>query len=177
MNMTAIARTIHARIMDDSGPGGLLNTTDGLLYDPTRVGPSRFRRNYSSDVESTVLSGFPVVVWRLGANSAGRPTFTSDELELLVSFDIFGRPPISVSDTGDADVYAIADRIYGDSSGQVGGTPTYGLHRFQPDSTHWGGWEPASQFWFLTSDTTYDEKLIVCSMTFRLTYGRTQPVI
>lgn len=176
MNLVNIAAAIHARLTGDNGPGGLFNTTDGLLYDADRAGPSRFRRNYTTDIESTVASGLPVVVWRLGASNQGRPTFESDEIELLVNFDIYGKPPQRVGDTGDVDILTIAERIFGDSSSQVGGIPTYGLHKFAPDSSSWSGWTPASGFWWISGETAYDEKVLSTSLVFRFTYGRSRPL-
>lgn len=175
--MTALTRSIHARITSDTGPEGLFNTTDGLLYDGTRAGNSRFRRNYSDDVETTVMSGSPVVVWNFENINPEGSTMTSDGLAARVVFEIYGRPPQRVGDTGDIDISTIADRIYGDASGQVGFAPSFGLHRFAPDTTAWNGYTASGLFMFAGLVPDYTDKLIVFRSTFEIRYGRTVPAI
>ncbi len=177
MNMTALTRSIHARITSDTGPEGLFNTTDGLLYDAERAGPSRFRRNYSDDIETTVTEGSPVVVWRIASIAPGQGTMTSDEHIARVEFEIYGRPPKRPGDTGDIDVATIADRIYGDASGQVGFQPSFGLYRWEPDDTAWNGYTRAGPFMHLGAENEYTDKVIVIRSTFEIRYGRTVPAI
>lgn len=177
MNLTGLTRSIQARIIGDTGPDGLFNTTDGLLYDSTRAGPWRFRRNMTSDIESTVLEGFPVVVWRLERVAKASPGFEFDDLVATVAFDVYGRPPQRPEDTGDIDLATITDRIFGDSSAQVGGVPTFGLHNFTPGDTNWGGWRTSGPFRHIETTTGYDEKMIVFSTSFSINYGRIRPSI
>jgi len=177
VNMTALTRTIHARITGDIGPGGLFNTTDGLLYDAERAGPSRFRRNYADDIETTITEGWPVVVWRIASIAPGSGTMVSDEHVARIEFEIYGRPPKRPGDTGDIDVSTIADRIYGDASGQVSFVPTFGLYRFMPDDTAWNGYVAAGPFMHTGTENEYTDKAIVVRSTFEIRYGRTRPAI
>lgn len=176
MNLTNLARTIYTRLTSDTGPGGLFNATDGLLYDATRGAANRLRRNYSTDVEEQIIQGKPMVVYRITGANASDQTQMSDGITARVIFDIYGRPPIIAADNGDTDLFSIADRIYGDASTQVRGAPSYGLHRFEPNDTTWDGWTYASQFQFENVETSYDEKTIMITQTFTIRYSRTFPL-
>ena len=175
MNLSNLARTIYERLTSDTGPGGLFNTTDGALYDATRGAAHRLRRNYTSDIEAQVERGKPMVVFRITGGQSSDQTQLSDGITARIIFEVYGRPPINAEDTGDADLFAIADRIYGDASTQVRGAPSHGLHRFEPDDTSWNGWTYASQFQFENFETSYDEKTITVIQTFTIRYSRTFP--
>jgi len=174
--MTALTRSIYARITSDNGPGGLF-ATDGLLYDGERAGNSRFRRNYSDDVETTVMTGSPVVVWNFENINPEGSTMDGDGLAARVTFEIYGRPPQRPGDTGDIDISAIADRLYGDASSRPDFSPSFGLHRFNPDTTSWNGYTASGMFMFAGLVPDYTDKLIVFRSTFEIRYGRTRPAI
>jgi len=176
VNLSNLARTIYERLTSDTGPGGLFNSTDGALYDATRGASHRLRRNYTSDIEAQVERGKPMVVFRITAGASSDQTQMSDGITATIVFQTFGRPQINGDDEGDTDIFAIADRIYGDASTQVSGEPTYGLHRFAPVDTNWDGWTYASLFQFQNVETDYDEKTITVTQTFTIRYSRTFPL-
>lgn len=176
MNLANLARTIYTRLTSDTGPGGLFNSTDGALYDATRGAQHRLRRNYTSDIEAQVERGKPMVVFRITGAQTSDQTQMSDGITARIIFEVFGRPPINAEDTGDADLFAIADRIYGDASTQVAGAPSYGLHRYTPVDTAWDGWTYASLFQFESVETSYDEKTIMVTQTFTIRYSRSFPL-
>lgn len=127
MNIAGVSQAIRARIIDDTGSGGMWETSG--TYKAKTAGYAQGPRAATT---AALQSLCPYIVYDLLAGDTGEDGFTSDVLDTVWRIHVWDDINNNTSGAeGALRGSVIVDRLFGDGIPQSNRAPTYGFHRHQ----------------------------------------------
>lgn len=127
MNISGVAGAIRARIVGDTGAGGVFETAG--TYKAVTVQFVEGPRGANTSADSSL---FPYVVYNFVSGSTEEDGFDSDSCEMAWDVHVWDFKQHSNSSAPGAQRSSgMVDRLFGDAIAQSNRVPTYGLHRHQ----------------------------------------------